>query len=87
MENTFEEVVEEEVSNALDLLLGASSASASVLDIIAASSLLLDKKPAMREGMEKWRKMSVEEKAAWRSRALDSRLEGANSNRSEDWTI
>ena len=37
-----------------------------------------DKEAAMRRAMEKWKKMSVEEKAVWRARA--NAKEGANSN-------
>ena len=36
----------------------------------------MDKEAAMRRVMEKWKRMSVEEKAAWRRRALEK----ANSN-------
>ena len=38
----------------------------------------VDKEAAMMRAMEKWKKMSVEEKAVWRARA-DAK-EGANSN-------
>ena len=36
----------------------------------------MDKEAVMRRAMEKWKKMSVEEKAVWRARAK----ENANTN-------
>ena len=38
----------------------------------------MDKEAVMRRAMEKWKRMSVEEKAAWRARA--NAKEGANTN-------
>ena len=38
----------------------------------------MDKEEVMRRAMEKWKRMSVEEKAVWRARA--NAKEGANTN-------
>ena len=41
----------------------------------------MDKESVMRRAMEKWRRMSVEEKAVWRVRAKEARAkEDANTN-------
>ena len=41
----------------------------------------MDKEAVMKRAMEKWRRMSVEEKAVWRARAKEARAkEDANTN-------
>ena len=41
----------------------------------------MDKEAAMRRVMEKWKRMSVEEKAVWRARAKEVRAkDDANTN-------
>ena len=41
----------------------------------------MDKEEVMRRAMEKWKRMSVEEKAVWRARAKEARAkEDANTN-------
>ena len=45
-------------------------------DLMKALGGEMDKEEVMRRAMEKWRRMSVEEKAVWRARAK----EDANTN-------
>ena len=47
-------------------------------DLMKARGGEMDKEAVMRRAMEKWKRMSVEEKAVWRARA--NAKEGTNTN-------
>ena len=50
-------------------------------DLMKALGGKMDKEEVMRRAMEKWKRMSVEEKAVWRARAKEVRAkDDANTN-------
>ena len=50
-------------------------------DLMKALGGEMDKEEVMRRAMEKWKRMSVEEKAVWRARAKEVRAkDDANTN-------
>ena len=55
---------------------GLPTAEMEASDMVKALGGEMDKEAVMRRAMEKWKKMSVEEKAVWRARAK----ENANTN-------
>ena len=55
---------------------GLPTAEMEAKDLMKALGGKMDKEEVMRRAMEKWKRMSVEEKAVWRARAK----EDANTN-------
>ena len=55
---------------------GLPTAEMEAKDLMKARGGEMDKEAVMRRAMEKWKRMSVEEKAVWRARAK----EGVNTN-------
>ena len=56
---------------------GLPTAEMEAMDMVRALGGEMDKVAVMRRAMEKWKRMSVEEKAVWRARAKEGK---ANSN-------
>ena len=56
---------------------GFPTAEMEAMDMVKALRGEMDKVAVMRKGMEKWKRMSVEEKAVWRVRAKEGKT---NSN-------
>ena len=60
---------------------GLPTAEMEAKDVVKALGGEMDKEEVMRSAMEKWKRMSVEEKAVWRARAKEARAkEEANTN-------
>ena len=56
---------------------GLPTAEMEAMDMVRALGGEMDKVAVMRRAMEKWKRMSVEEKAVWRARAKEGKT---NSN-------
>ena len=56
---------------------GFPTAEMEAMDMVKALGGEMDKEAVMRKAMEKWKRMSVEEKAVWRVRAKEGKT---NSN-------
>ena len=60
---------------------GLPTAEMEAKDLMKALGGEMDKEEVMRRAMEKWKRMSVEEKAVWRARAKEVRAkDDANTN-------